>query len=216
MNTLFGEPSAPAPRPRAKAGFTLVEMMTTSAIFGLAVVGFVYCQMLAMRQDQWVNGKVGASEQARMSFNDLIRDIRNSKIVTIGTFPSSGFSSISNFTPIAFGTSQIGNAVQLCLTTNTSTVWVYYFDTNRGNLLRQHTGDSNNTLLAQYLTNTMTFKAEDYTGTNILTTNSHKEVIHVQMQFYMYQYPITKIGPGCYYDFYELNFRATPQAPDGM
>jgi len=206
--------SRSAARRATKAGYTLAEMLVTSAVFSLAISGFVYCQMFGMRQDQLVNSKIGASEQARMSFNDLTRDIRSAKVVQVGTFPSVPFANMSSFTVVPTGTMQKGNAIQLCMTTNTSSFWLYYFDTNAGQLRRQHTGATANRLLAKYLTNTMFFQAEGFDGT-VRTDNSHKEVIKVVMQFYQYQYPVTKIGPGCYYDFYELQLRATPHAPDG-
>ena len=89
-------------------------MMVASAVFGLTVMGFVYCQMFGMRQDQLVNSKIGASEQARLSFNDLANDIRAAKIWQIGN------GDLSSFTGIPLGTNQQGNALKLSLTTDTN------------------------------------------------------------------------------------------------
>jgi len=91
---------------------------------------------------------------------------------------------------------------------------VYFFDTNQCALYRQHLGDARPTMLAQCLTNTMYFQAQTYQGT-VQTTLSHKGLIDVVMQFCQYQYPITRIGPNYYYNYYQIELRATPHDPDG-
>jgi hypothetical protein len=182
--------------------------MVASALFGLTVIGFVYCQMFGMRQDELVNSKIGASEQARLSFNDLANDIRAAKIWQIGN------GDLSSFIGIPLGTNQHGNALRLSLTTDTNNYYLYYFDTNASKLFRGHSGSTTKTCLAQYLTNTMYFQAQNYHGDN-QTDLTHKGVIDVVMQFCQYQYPITKIGPGYFYDYYKMELRLTPHAPDG-
>ena len=192
-----------------RAGFTLVELMVASSLFSLAVLGLVYGQLFALREDQLVNGKSSASEQARQSFNGMTSDIRSSKIWAVGNYASNFFSPIPN------GRAQQGNALQLSLTTDTNQFVLYYFDTNRCQLRRWHTGHTTSKILAQYLTNTMFFRAETYTGAT-QTNLSHKGVINVTMQFCQLQFPLTRIGPGYLYDFYQLSFRATPHVPDGL
>jgi hypothetical protein len=182
--------------------------MVASAIFSLTVIGFVYCQMFGMRQDQWVNTKIGASDQARLSFNELANDVRAAKIWQIGN------GNLSSFTGIPLGTNQRGNALKLSMTTDTSKYYFYYFDTNACKLFRGHSGSTKVKCLAQYLTNTMYFQAQNYRGEN-QTDLTHKGVINVAMQFCQLQYPVTKIGPGCFYDYYKTELRLTPYAPDG-
>ena len=126
--------AATAKRARRQAGLTLTEMMVASAVFSLTVMGFVYCQMFGMRQDQLVNSKIGASELARLSFNDLANDIRAAKIWQIGN------GNLSSFTGIPLGTNQQGNALKLSLTTDTNAYYLYYFDTNACKLFRGHSG----------------------------------------------------------------------------
>ena len=208
MITLGRRQGAAGRRARRQAGLTLPEIMVASAVFSLTVIGFVYCQLFGMRQDQWVNSKIGASDQARLSFNDLANDIRAAKIWQIGN------GDLSSFTGIPLGTNQHGNALKLSMTTDTNKYYLYYFNTNKRWLLRGHSGSPNVTCLAQYLTNTMYFQAQNYRGDN-QTTLTHKGVIDVMMQFCQYQYPITRIGPGYFYDYYKMELRVTPHAPDG-
>ena len=91
---------------------------------------------------------------------------------------------------------------------------MYYFDTNACKLWRWHSGSSVKKAITSYLTNTMYFKAETYTGAT-QTNLTHKGVINVMMQFCQYQYPITRIGPNYFYNYYQLGFRVTPHVPDG-
>ena len=181
--------------------------MVASAVFSLTVMGFVYCQMFGMRQDQLVNSKIGASEQARLSFNELANDIRAAKIWQIGN------GNLSSFTGIPLGTNQRGNALKLSMTADTNQYYLYYFNTT--NLFRGHSGSTTVRCLAKYLTNTMYFQAQDFGGTN-QTTLTHKGVINVVMQFCQLQYPLTRIGPGYFYDSYKMELRVTPHAPDGL
>ena len=60
----------------------------------------------------------------------------------------------------------------------------------------------------------MYFQAQNYRAAT-RPTLTHKGVIDVVMQFCQYQYPLTKVGPGYYYDYYKLELHMTPHAPDG-
>ncbi|HWD92043.1 MAG TPA: hypothetical protein VG938_06810 [Verrucomicrobiae bacterium] len=187
---------------------TLVEIMVTTAIFGLVFVALLYANMFGMLQDQLANSKLGASDQSRRAFDKLTGDIRSAKIWMIGNGGE------SSFTPVDNGDSQVGNAIQISSTTDTNAYTRYYFDTNNAELCRKVSGVTGHTLVAQYLTNNMYFQAEDYLG-NVKTDLSYKYVIHVVMDFCQYQYPLTKVGPGYYYDFYKMEFKITPHCPDG-
>jgi hypothetical protein len=207
---LVGRKSATAAgqRTRGQAGMTLSETMVASAVFGLMVIGLVYCQMFGLRQDQLVNSKIGSAELARLSFNDMANSIRSAKIWQIGN------GNLSSFTGIPQGTNQQGNALKLSMTTDTNQYYLYYFDTAARKLYRGHSGSTAKTCLASSLTNTMYFQAQDYRGV-VQTDLSHKDVIVAVMQFCQYQYPITKVGPGNYYDYYKVELRLTPHTPDG-
>jgi prepilin-type N-terminal cleavage/methylation domain-containing protein len=206
--TFIRRQSSSQPPNRAKLrGLTLSEMMISMSVFGIAVMGLVYTQMFGMFQDQLVNSKSGACEMARLSFNDLLTDIRAAKLWQVGN------GSAGSFTPIPLGTAQQGNAIMLSMTIDTNQYIVYYFDTNACKLLRRHSGVAPITI-AQFLTNSMYFVAETFQGTPQYDL-SHKGVVHVAMQFCQYQYPLTKIGPGYFYNSYTMNLWATPHVPDG-
>jgi len=195
-------------RGRGKMALTLIEMMITMAVFSLVLAAVIYGNMFGMLQDQLVNSKLGASDQSRRAFNKFTGEIRSAKIWTIGNGDD------SSFTPIDNGTEQQGNAIQISPTTDTNSWIRYYFSTNDAEFRRVASGFTGHSVVAQYLTNSMYFRAEDYLG-NVKTDLSYKYVIRVVMEFCQYQYPLTKVGPGYYYDYYKMEFKITPHCPDG-
>lgn len=193
---------------RRQAGLTLTETMVASAVFSLAVIGLLACHMFGLRLDQLANSKVGASELARLSFNQLSDDIRSAKRWEIGNGDE------SSFVEIPLGQNQKGTALKLYSTSFTNSYCLYYFDTNQYELLRYNSTSGEAKCVAKYLTNTMFFQMQDFQGIN-QTNLTHKGVVNVVMQFCQFQYPITMIGPGYYYDYYRIDLRVTPHAPDG-
>ncbi len=199
----------------ARTGFTLVELMVSMAIFSFATLGLISLHLFGQRYDELVQSKLGASDQSRRGFDKLTDDIRAAKIYEIGNGTAA-----NDFTANANGTSQVGNAVRLQMTTDATKFIVYYFDTTAHKLYRQHSGSPlpAPTLIASGLTNvmanSMSFRAENYRGVT-QTDRTHKGVISVLLEFAQYQYPLTQVGPGLRYDYYKLEFKATPHVPDG-
>jgi prepilin-type N-terminal cleavage/methylation domain-containing protein len=194
------------PGRRARA-FTLVEMMVALGVFSFVVVGLVYTQMFCLKYDELANSKMGASESSRRSFDLLMTDVRSAKVWRIGTGSTNSFTAVTN------GTLQIGNAIQLSPTTDTNFFVRYFFDTNKYMLYRGNY--ANNTLLkcqtlAANLTNTtgesMSFHAEDYRGSNMFDFQ-YKYVVVATMEFAQYQYPLTKVGPNYYYNYYRMQLK---------
>ncbi|HLH54952.1 MAG TPA: prepilin-type N-terminal cleavage/methylation domain-containing protein [Verrucomicrobiae bacterium] len=187
-----------------QGGMTLTEIMVTMAVFSLVVIGLVYTGMFCFQLDQLANSKVGASDSARRGFDQLSADIRSSKMWFIGS------GNISSFTPCGNATNQIGNALKVHATTSTNNYVVYYFDTNACTLCRYTNGMSTSSVIVTGLTNatgsSMSFHAERYDGT-MLTDLQFKYVIVAVMEFCQYQYPLTKVGPNYFYNYYKLQFK---------
>jgi Tfp pilus assembly protein PilW len=192
---------------RGERAATLVEVMMTMGVFSLVTLGLVQFHLLGLTQDQLVQSKLGASDQSRSALARMTSEIRSAKILRVGN------GGAGSFTPIAYGSTQQGTALQICFTTDTNSYVRYYFDTAAGELRRLRTGTAGTTVVAQYLTNSMFFRAEDYLG-NAEIDGAHSYTIRVLLQFYQYKYPLTSVGPGNYYDYYKLEFKATRRAHD--
>ena len=206
--------------PSVRRAFTLLEMMFSLMIFGVSMAALLSAHLVGLRQNELIESKCGASDSSRRVLNQLPMDIRSAKMWQIGFLNGTNFSAVGN------GSSQIGPAVQLFETTNNSAYIMYYFDTNdvpnnNGKLMR-YTNTNGTPVcltsnLVDWLGNGFSFVAEDYTGAvaNYAgTSKAYKNLIHAKLQFAKFLYPITVVGTNGLYDFYKIEFKATPHLPE--
>src|ERR1035438_53043 len=131
---------AGARRARGTRAFTVAEMMVAVFIFVFMVLGIIYVWMFALRYDELVCSKLGASEKSRMSFDLLTGDIRSAKWWKVGTGTNNGTTIV--FTACGNQMDQVGNALKLSASgdTNSTAFIIYCFDTNACNLYRMSNG----------------------------------------------------------------------------
>jgi hypothetical protein len=214
-----------AARDRSVQAFTLAELMISVSIFTFMVLGVIYVWMFGMRFDELSCSKLGASDKSRMGCELLTSDIRSAKWWKVGN------GNQTNFTACGNQTNQIGNALKLSSSgdTNSTAYVIYYFDSNSLNtnacwLCRMSNGVANVQIIAQNLTNSgtlgngttntsMTFHAENYDGT-LAQDWKYKYAIVTTMEFCQYQYPLTKVGPGYYYNYYRIQLKAASHCPN--
>lgn len=213
MNTMISNRSnSDLLNTRRQQALTLVELMISMSIFGLVVAGFIALQLFGMKQNQIVESKLGANDQSRQLLEKMGLEIRSAKRWEVGNISGSSFVEVPD------GQSQRGTGIRifpLSGDSNTNTYIQYYFNTNAKTLMRLSSGGGGAKLIADKLTNNMAFQAEDYAGT-VQTQGTHqwKNCIRVILEFAEYQYPLTKVGPGYLYDYYKVEFRATPHCPE--
>jgi hypothetical protein len=186
------------------------------------VLGIIYTWMFGMRYDQVICSKLGASDKSRMSFDLLTGDIRAAKWWKVGTGSKTTFTACTN------QMNQIGNAIKLSASgdTNSPSYIVYYFDTNAApwQLCRRSNGVAQVQIIAQYLTNSgtlgngttntsMTFEAQKFDGT-LAQDWQFKYMIVTTMEFCQYQYPLTKVGPNYYFNYYRIQLKAASHCPN--
>ena len=182
--------------------FTLPEMMISMSILTLVLAGVLSSHLFGARLLELTKAKLGASSEARKAVGNLSSEIRSAKWIQIGA------GNAGSFTEIADGLAQQGSAVQIYSSMNTNSYVRYYLETNGQRLMRVTSAGGSSTLVANCITNSQVFTSEDFAG-NILTNNQNNRVIGLMLQFYQIQYPIIQIGPGNYYDYYQLRTRIT-------
>jgi hypothetical protein len=187
---------------RKSSGMTLVEMMTAMSIFIVLMAGMLAIHMFGLRYDQITGSRLGASDQARQSFDKLLGDVRAAKSIAIGTNYNA-----TNFVAVPSGSNLVGTALKVGFSKSTNII-IYYFDTGVNKLFRYTNGVPGYKTLAANLTNTYQFTGEDYQG-NILTGLDNHSVVGVRMEFYEFYYPLTKVGSNYLYDYYKLEFKAS-------
>lgn len=191
------------------AALTTTELIVTMAIFCIVMMGAIQLHVFGLRQNSLVESKLGASDQARTTFAELLKDIREATMWQIGEGSETGF------TPATNGTAQKGLALQLYPKANTNDYVRYFFDMEDMELRRwvSWLPDASSRLIARHLTNIVPFKAENHDG--VLKTNlSYKSVIHITLEFSQFEFPITRVGEGYLYDSYKLHYKVTPCGTD--
>jgi hypothetical protein len=183
-------------------GLTLPETMITLILFALVLGGLVASQLYGLRMFQVTSPKLQAGDEARLAMSELIDDVRSAKLIRIGT------GNLGSFTETAADQPQRGNAIQVYPTLTTNAYLRYFLDGNDQRLKRTTNGSTATLVLANSITNTLIFTSEDYAG-NVLTNNHNNRVIGLKMEFYQIQYPRMTVGPGNYYDYYQLHTRIT-------
>lgn len=190
---------------KACRAFTLAEIQVSMAIIMLVIGGVISSHVFGLKLNEATRAKLSASDAARNALNRLVGDVRSAKTIQIGS------GSYSAFNPVSDGSSQRGSALRIYPTTNTNSFVVYYLDSSDSKLKKASTTATTPITVAEYLTNTVIFTSENHLGT-VLTDNQNNRVIGVNMQFYQIRYPITTIGSGGYFDYYQVQTKITRRA----
>lgn len=187
---------------QACRAFTLPEIMTAMGLFALLLLAMISSQITGLKMYRISESKLTATAAGRRALDQVRDDIRSGKILLVGTGGK------TTFTPMADNAPQIGNAVQISTTTNTNSFVRYYLDGNDDRLKRVVSGSTNVQVIANYVTNDVAFRAEDFQG-NTLTNNRNNRVIRMVLEFYQWEYPTVTTGTNGLYDYYRLQTRIT-------
>lgn len=185
--------------------FTLVEMMITMVTVVIVVGAVLASSMYGMRMLQIVKPKLGASDEARRAISLLTDEIREARSVKLGS------GSVSTFTEVAPFSQQVGNAIQVYPSTDTNRYIRYFWDGADMKLKRTTNGTTATYVVANCVSNQnseFVFRCQDALG-NTLSNNFNNRVIAMTLQFYQIEYPVMPVGPGHYYDFYQLRAKIT-------
>jgi Tfp pilus assembly protein PilW len=199
---------ARASRP-AMAGYTLIEMMFTLAIFIFVVGGMISVQVFGLRVYTLAATKITATTSGREALNAIRDQIRSSKEVYVGMYTGGIFTPFTNNSP------RIGNAVQIFSTTNQATpnFLVVYQNPASNTVLSQIGNAGTPDIVASYMTNYYCFQAQDCFG-GVITNNINSPVICMEMHFFQWEYPIGFVGTNGInaYDYYYLRTKISRRA----
>jgi len=210
----------PPRRVQAARAFTLPEMMVSVLIFSMMILAVVGVWLFCLRWDELVCSKLGASDVSRMGFDTLASDIRSAKLWQIGN------GAYTNFVALPNETNLVGNAVQVYANSNITNCFTrYWYDSTSNptnwtlyrNVWTNGVAPTDSQIIAQNLTNLdgngMTFHAEMYNGSLSLNL-TYKYVVCTTLEFCQYQYPLTKVGPGYYYNYYGIQLKLASHCPN--
>ena len=188
-----------------RRAFTFTELMVAMSLLMMVLAGVLTAHLFGIRMFEITKAKLGANDEARRAISMLIEEVRTAKLVKIGS------GTLSRFTEVGPTKEQKGSAIQIYQTTDTNQFIRYFWDSGDSRLKRTTNGSSAVSIVANSITNELVFTAEDFKG-RVLTDNENNRVIGLTLQFYQIAYPIIEIGPGQYYDFYQLRTKITRRA----
>jgi|YelNatPaOPRAMG01_1025707.scaffolds.fasta_scaffold03264_9 hypothetical protein len=198
--------AAPQPPTRPKAigapGFTLTELQIVMGLVLLVISGIITAYLYGLRMFEFVKPKLCASDDARQTVGRLTEEIRSAYLIRVGT------GSANSFVEASVGSPQAGSAIQIYPSQDTNIFIRYFWDASDRALKRLDSQSGRVTLMAQSVSNEVVFTSEDFAG-NVLSNNYNNRVIGVTLQFYQIQFPTMPIGPGNFYDFYQLKSKIT-------
>jgi hypothetical protein len=185
--------------------FTLAEIQVSMAVIMLVIGGVISSHIFGLKLNESTRAKLSASDAARNAIGRLVVDVRSAKSIQIGS------GTYTAFAPVADGSIQQGPAIRIYPTTNTNSFVVYYRDSSDSCLKRAETAAPTPKKIAEFLTNNILFTSENFKG-QPLTDNEDNRVIGVNLQFYQIRYPTTIVGPGGFFDYYQVRTKITRRA----
>jgi len=188
------------------SAFTLPELMIATSIFSLVSAGVLVGHLFGMRLMEVTMPKLGTDQESRRALGLLMADIRSAKILRIGN------GDLGSLTDVGINATQQGNAIEIYPSTDTNVFIRYFWDAGDQTLKRTLDG-ALATSVAHSISNSLVFTAEDFAG-NVLTNFQSNCLVGVNLQFYQLENPKVPIGPGQYYESYQLRTRLMRRAPD--
>ena len=182
-------------------GVTLVEMMVTMVTSVLIMGGAMAAYIYGLKMMQFTQPKLSASDDARKAVSALMEDVRSAFDLEVGTLANGVFAHTSP------NTEQIGNALRIYPSTNTNQFVIYFSDITDSTLKRT-TNNTQFTTIVSGITNEFAFVAEDFKGVH-LSNDVDNFVVGLTLQIYQLKYPTVGVGPGQFYDWYQLRTKAT-------
>jgi prepilin-type N-terminal cleavage/methylation domain-containing protein len=187
--------------PMPDKGFTLPEILIAMTVFVFVVGGIVAANLFGLRMFQVNAAKLNATEWSRNTFGKITDEIHTCNTVLVGNMTN------GNFEGLLPGEVQQGTAIEIQPTTNTASL-IYYFVDSFDGTFRQTVstpGGTHTIILADSVTNTMVFQAQDFSG-QVLTNSQNNQVIHLTLEFYQPEHYL--VGP----DYYKLETSVTRRA----
>lgn len=186
----------------SQRAFTLPEVMVTAALSMLILGGLITSYLFGLHLFAFTKPKLRASDDARIFIGDIVNELRSAHLIRVGQGGQ------TTFNEVPFGARQEGNAVQIYPTTNLAEFVRYYHDPDDQALKRLESSTGVPRIIASSVTNHLVFSSEDASG-QVLTNNQNNRVIGLALEFYQIQYPVMKIGPDEFYDFYQVRTKVT-------
>lgn len=183
----------------ARAGFTLPELLIALTVFILLLGGILSSHLFGLSLFRITETKLNATEDARKTISKLVDEVQSCTTSLVG--------SVTNgvFTALLDGQQQQGPGLIIYPTTNKTNFIIYFVNPSDKTFRRTTSKVGTATVLAESITNTVVFRAQDYLGV-VATNNQGNRVFHLNLEFYQSK----RFMQGA--DYYKLETTATRRA----
>jgi prepilin-type N-terminal cleavage/methylation domain-containing protein len=179
MKIAAANPGSCSAAKRRRGAFTLPEMLVAMTIFLILAAGVVTANVFGLKMFQITTAKLAATAGVRKAVGRMTDEVRTGKTIWVGSVSNGVFTARIN------GEAQMGTALLVYSTTNT-TPYTLYFVNSADLSLRRTAVTSSNTAtmsLASQVTNSDVFCAQDYLGTT-LSNNANNRVIRLRLDLF--------------------------------
>jgi len=165
---------------RRSAGFTLPEALISTTLFLLLLAGILGANLFGLRMFQLTETKLKCGDGARKALGLLTDEIQRCNNTWVGNVTN------GTFVALLDGEAQTGSALLIQPSTNNTNFVIYYLNAGDQSFRRSLSANASTTTVAETVTNTSIFQAQDYLG-NVLTNQQVNRVIHVRLEFFQAQ-----------------------------
>jgi hypothetical protein len=175
----------------------MAEVLVSALIFAFVIISTIMIHFYGTRLNEVSKARLGVGSDARRALSALVEEVRSAVVVQVGQ------GDVTSFTPIPPNTLQLGNAIQVYVSTNTNSFIRYFYDEADQTLKRITNGASPYMRVASYVTNSAVFSAEDFQGM-VVTNDQNNRVISLTLQFAQLDSPFYTLASNKVFNSYQL------------
>jgi prepilin-type N-terminal cleavage/methylation domain-containing protein len=163
--------------PTPDRGFTLPEILIAMAVFLLVLGAIISANVFGLKMFQMNQAKLNVTRWSRETIEKITAEVHACNTVWVGDVTNGVFEGLLD------GETQQGTALLIYPAANTTNYIIYFV--NPTDKTFQRTTDQPGTaeVLADSVTNTIIFTAQDFSG-NVLTNKNNNRLIHLTLEFY--------------------------------
>ncbi len=162
---------------RRSRGYTLVELMIAMTVFLFLVGGVIFAHLFGLSMFRITETKLNATADARQLIGNLANEVRTCRSSVIGNVKNGTFAALLD------GETQQGNGLLIYPTTNAANFIIYFINPSDQTFRRTTSTPGSATILAESVTNTIAFRAQNHLG-QVLTNSQNNRVVHLKLEFF--------------------------------
>lgn len=166
----------------SRAAFTLPELIVALTVFSFVATGVIFAHLYGLSMFRITETSLSATASARKVASRITEEVRTCTSVLIGDVKTVG--GTNKFVGLLNGEKQQGGALIIYPSTNLSRYVVYFINPADQTFRRTTDEPGSAVILAESVTNTIVFRAEDPLKGAVLTNNVNNRVIHFSLEFY--------------------------------